>query len=505
MADGGRSVPLSRRGFLAGALGGAAGFAVACSSPTPEASGGPATTAPGVTAVASRPDPGAPRRVVVVGAGLAGLTAALDLRDAGWDVVVLEARGRVGGRVHTLREPFTDGLHAEGGGESIDDNHDRIQAMVKRFGLATEARPAANRLDGVVYDNGRRVGTREFAARANGSVGVEYLGYGAALDQLAAGVDPAHPERATDAIELDGRTLASLIAGLHLSPDADLLVRTEARGEFNAEPADVSLLFAVQQAAAVADVPDSASETMRIAGGNTRLLEAMAADLGDRVVLASPVDRIEHGADGVRVICAGRTVDAAHVILALPIPPLRAIAFNPALPPSVAAMVAGLDLGTAAKVATQYERRFWEDQGSTGFTVTSLPFGVAWAATDSYASTGGILSQFITGQAARDAAAMDDATRVRTFQEQLDIVYPEGVPLRTDHAATVAWANEGYTGGGYAVYHPGQMVPFWPVLREGFGRVRFAGEHTEALAGYMESAVRSGHRVAQGLAAPPPA
>ena len=67
----------------------------------------------------------------------------------------------------------------------------------------------------------------------------------------------------------------------------------------------------------------------------------------------------------------------------------------------------------------------------------------------------------------------------------------------------MAWANEPYTGGGYAVPHPGQMAPFWPVIRSGTGRIRFAGEHTETLAGYMESAVRSGHRIATELGTPP--
>src|SRR6202011_6049983 len=95
--------------------------------------------------VTARPDPDAWRRVIVVGAGLAGLTAALDLRDLGWDVVVLEARPRVGGRVHTLYGqqdgvPLGAGLHAEAGGESIDDNHNQLQAMLRRFGLATERR-----------------------------------------------------------------------------------------------------------------------------------------------------------------------------------------------------------------------------------------------------------------------------------------------------------------------------------------------------------------------------
>ena len=103
---------------------------------------------------------------------------------------------------------------------------------------------------------------------------------------------------------------------------------------------------------------------------------------------------------------------------------------------------------------------------------------------------------------ARDATALDDVTRIATFQKQLDLVYPEGVAEKTANAATVAWLNEPYSGGGYTVYKPGQLTRFWPTLRNGTPRIRFAGEHLEALAGYMESAVRSGHRVALQIGAP---
>src|SRR5580765_654582 len=109
---------ISRRRFLAAA---SVGVATACTSQSHRP----------VVRAAPRPDPGTPRRVVVVGAGLAGLTAALALRDAGWDVVVLEARGRVGGRVHTLYGgetgvPLDRGLRADVGGESIDDTHSAL-------------------------------------------------------------------------------------------------------------------------------------------------------------------------------------------------------------------------------------------------------------------------------------------------------------------------------------------------------------------------------------------
>jgi monoamine oxidase len=475
---------LTRRAFLASALVGAATAAL----------GGRTWAVPIRTS--PRPDPGARKRVAIVGAGLAGLTAALDLSDAGWDVVVLEARKRVGGRVHTLYSPFSDGLHAEAGGESIDDNHDQIQALIARFGLHTERRPPNKLLESVVYRHRQREPITAFLQRRGGAVLRDYLRFGDALDRLSENIDPAHPERASNAAELDGRTLDHFIRNQHLVPQAEFLVRLQNRASYNAEASELSLLFVAQQTAIFAGVPDSASETMRISGGNSRLVEAMAGALGDRVRLHSPVRRIEHDADGVRVHAGGRPVDAAYLILATPMHPLRRIGFRPALPHSVARVIAGLDLGHAVKVIHEYTARFWETEGVPGFTVSDLPFHVAWAATDSYPSAEGILTQFITGRPARRAARLHPAHRIARFGRQLDRVYPEGRGYHTSHAATMAWADEPYTGGGYAVYRPGQLVPFWPVLREGLTRIKFAGEHTEALAGFMESAVRSGHRIA---------
>ena len=480
---------ISRRRFLVAALTGATAVAL----------GRRAWPAPSGLAL-PRATSSAPR-VAIVGAGLAGLTAAIDLTEAGWDVVVLEARDRVGGRVHTLSDPFSPGLHAEAGGESIDDNHDRIQALVARFGLETERRPPNKLLESITYYHRRRSPIGEFLGRRDGAVVADYLRFGEALGAIAEGIDPEHPERSPRAAELDRQTLDRFIRAQRLVPEAEFLVRLQNRAEYNAEATDLSMLFVAQQTAVLAGVPDSASETMRIAGGNSRLPQAMATALGARVRLNAPVSRIEHDAGGVRVHAGDEPIDAAHLILALPPPPLRRIAFEPALPMPVAAMIRRLDLGHAVKVTREYASRFWEAEGVPGFTVTDLPFHVAWAPTDSYRSQGGLLTQFITGRSARAAARMRDAQRIARFQRQLDRVYPEGRSLRTAHAATTAWANERYTGGGYAVYRPGQMAPFWPLVREGLERISFAGEHTETLAGFMESAVRSGHRVAARLGA----
>jgi len=107
-----------------------------------------------------------------------------------------------------------------------------------------------------------------------------------------------------------------------------------------------------------------------------------------------------------------------------------------------------------------------------------------------------LLTTYTTADHGRALAALDAETRIARVREQLAEVFPEGRDQLAGPAVTAAWTNERFTGGGYAVYRPGQVMPFWDALRTGTERVRFAGEHLEAPAGYMESAVRSGRRAA---------
>jgi len=406
-----------------------------------------------------------------------------------------------------LYEPFSSGLHAESGGESIDDSHDQLLAMLSRFGLSTEHRALLKPYDSVVFYKGQRT-TLAPLLGANGGAGLtDYLRFEDAVSALGDNVDPDRPEDAPNAAELDATSLETFVRDQHLVPEAEFLVRLQNKSEYNAELKDISLLFVAQQSAAssggVGGLGLTGSETMRVVGGKSRLPELMAQALGPTVQTSSPVSVVEHSATGVRVHARGSLVDAAWLIIAAPLMPMRKVTFQPALPTSVAATIVGLDLGAAAKVIREYAAPFWQAEGSSGFTLTDLPFTVGWAASDSEPLTlGGIFSQFITGDAARYAASLPDDRRRAVFQGQLDTVYPEGRLLMTPRGATMAWANEPYTGGGYAVFRPGQMAPFWPVLRDGTGRIRFAGEHTSGLAGYMESAVRSGHRAAQQIGVP---
>ena len=494
---------IPRRLFLGGAAAVTLAAALgACSSDRP-------TAATGVTRVAERPDPGASRRVVVVGAGLAGLTAAHDLRDAGWDIVVLEARDRVGGRVFTRYGQqdgvaFDAGLHAEGGGESIDDNHDQLLALLGSYGIATERRQADSEAKGLVRYQDRTYPLDDFVMLRNGAVASDYERVGAELEKLAEQhqVDPEHPDQADDAVGLDARSLAEFIGSLGLVPEAQFLVEQSYVSEYAAELADLSLLFVAQQAAIDAGVADGAAETMRIAGGNSTLPVAMAAALGDAIVTGAAVTAISHGADGVTVTAGDHVVHGARVVLALPPPPLRAVRFDPPLPAGLRAAIDGLDLGAAVKVTTQYRTPFWRADDRSGFSIGDLTYRVSWDATDSYSAPSGLLSTFTTGGNGRRLAALSDSDRIALVQGELEQVAAGAQAHQSGPVSTIAWPNEPFTGGGYAAYRPGQLSAFWGPMRDGTDRIHMAGEHTEALAGYMESAVRSGHRSARSIGAP---
>jgi monoamine oxidase len=390
----------------------------------------------GVSNTKPRPDATTRRRVVVVGAGLSGLSAALALRAQGWDVVVLEARDRVGGRVHTLRSPFADGLHVEAGGESIDSNHDQIQALARRYRLAMAYRPTDKLTNAAVYRGGTRSVLKAVVAADPGAL-TGYASFGDTLIQMAGDLDPAHPELAPRAELWDSQSLQDFAAIQKLDANAELLVQSDYRGNYNAQLDQVSLLFVLQQTVVDEALPESGVEIMRIAAGNSALPEAMARDLGTAVRLNSPVTKIEQHPWGVRVHAGhDATEDAAHLVLAVPPPTLQAVSFVPRLTSEVASMIDELKLGHALKVSTQYDRRFWLPERLSGFTITDLPFGVGWDATDSMkggAERPGVFTQFVTGDAARAGAALADPTRVSSFQRQLNIVYPEASTAHERH------------------------------------------------------------------------
>ncbi len=418
---------------------------------------------------------GARPRVVVVGAGLAGLVAAHELVRAGFDVQVLEGRSVVGGRVRTIRGAFDDNQHAEAGGEFLDASHMVLRGYASRFGLPLEPAP---RRAGVVFLNGRR---EQLDARTRQDVDRFHR----RLEALARQPSPA----------LDRRSAAQLIRELALERRARFLIEHELREEFTVEPRRLSLLHVVSR-------PRAQGARFRIRGGNDQLPKALAEALGDRVSLNTQVSRVRWSRDGVKVKAGGGHVRAEICVLAVPVPVLRDLAFQPDLPPLLARAVEELQYGKAAKTLVQYERRFWRAPGRSADIRADLPFQSSWEATEHQSGRHGILVAYTAGRYGYVYGKVGSRTRVLLAADEIDDVYPGSLALQAG-GSTSAWQTESLSGGTFVAYAPGQVTRFQAALRRPVGPLYLAGEHADVHTGTMEGAVRSGRRVALALAARP--
>lgn len=441
-----------------------------------------------------------PRRVVVVGAGLAGLAAAYELQQAGWTVTLLEARERVGGRVYTIHDGFAQGQHAEAGGEFIDGVHSQMFRYIERFGLEVEeVGTGLDDYDALVYWDGLRFLYEDLDEEAGWAVTEEMDRYWRALEELGEELVEA---TAAEKQELDQQSVADLMDDLELEPEARALLENYFRGEYAVEPSQLSLLTLAQQAAVYGDVDEDEVEAYRIWGGNGQLPAAFAAALGNAVRLNAPVSAVTWTAAGVSVQYAGGTVEADYAVIAAPLPALRQVSFTPSLPPAVAEAIAKLGYGAVTKVLLQYSQRFWLDWDSTGETVTNLPIGIAFEATDQQEGDAGILIAYVAGDLDTDFRKLDEAAKIESAVSQLEEIYPGSSELLQSGRA-VSWANEIYNGGAYSAPKPGQGAilgrRIWDAVGEG-GRLYFAGEHTaEVFMAYMEGALESGRRAASQI------
>ena len=413
------------------------------------------------------------RRVVVVGAGLAGLVCATELRRAGLDVVVLEGRSVAGGRVRTIRGVFQDGQHAEAGGELLHPSDRELRRYVARLGLGLErVAPAAP----VVFYRDRRRSLPPAVER-------DVRRFRAAVAELAR----------RPAATFDREPASALLDRLRLGREARFLVAHELRQEFAVEPRQLSLLHLVT-------TPPANGPAYRIAGGADGLVDALVRPLGGSLRLGTTVSHVEWHPDGVAVHAGGHRYEGDACVLAVPLPPLRDVRFDPALPARLSAAIEQLQYGRGTKTLVQYDRRFWWARGDSGSVVADLTFQRSWDAAARQPGPRGILAFFAPGRFGDAYAKVGKGTRVVLAAGELDDVYPGSLGLQ-ERGSSSAWETEDLSGGTFVAYAPGQVTRFREVLRRPVGPLHLAGEHADDRSGTMEGAVRSGRRVAALVAA----
>src|SRR5215475_12275912 len=456
----------------------------------------------------------ASKKVIIIGAGLAGLSAAFELSRMGHEVTLLEARIRPGGRVYTLREHFSDGMYAEAGAARIPDNHHRTLKYIKLFGLTLDPFEPGN-LAQVAYIRGRRIkipaGEETPLADLPGALTPDERKRSLAdlWERYVAPVfkelgDPAAKGWPPDSLKkYDLVTFAEFLRRQGLSPDAIALMEAP---YYKPEDDTISALWSLREARLLR----AQRRDYKISGGNDLLPKAFAARLARKIRYGAQVVKIEWDASRVSVLYrqAGETnrLTADYLICAIPLTLLRRIEVSPPFSPEKRRVIEQHSYESATRVFLQTKRLRWQGEGLSGFGFSDHPEAI-WRPTFNQSNgqmangqMGGrdILVSYLTGAPARRVAAMNEDERITSTLNRFEKIFP-GLRKNFEGGASFCWDEDEWALGAYAILKPQEMFSLLPHVARPDGRVHFAGEHASAWPGWMQGALESGNRAAKEI------
>jgi monoamine oxidase len=430
------------------------------------------------------------QRVLVLGAGLAGLCTAYELQRLGHDVTVLEAQTRPGGRVRTLREPFPPGVEVEAGAESVPGAHQITQHYTRELGLSlVPFRVSGTRA--FYHVRGQRIVDAEHTRwPLNLTDDERALGLGGLfakyVDPVTAEVAKRFPAGAVEALRgIDAHTMGTWLRAQGASPAAAELVALGFGTDFGSAAAFV--LHGVNSR--------GGGPAFRIDGGNDRLPRAFANRVTVRY--GTPVVSVRQEDERVTVEVSGadgrRSLAADRIVCALPCPAIDRIFDGARLSDAKQRAIREQNYSHTAKVFLQTRTRFWLAGGWSGFVETDLPIERLTPDPGTDATARGALAAYPIGAYARVLERMDDAERVSAALAQARQIFPE-LGDAFEGGVSYSWATDPWQRGAFALHAPGQ-IGFIDTLAAREGRIHFAGEHTSVWTGWMQGALESARRV----------
>jgi len=453
----------------------------------------------------------AANRVAIIGAGIAGLNAAYQLKKAGINATVYEARSTVGGRM--MSAAIEDGLVIDLGAELINTDHADMLALVKEFniGLFNKLKDAKRQpypkeiylFDGVRYTEAQLIDDlRPIAAQISDDSRILYQDWDANAPLFDQWSVSDYLNQHADKIS---------------EPYVRELLETAIRTEYGAEPDQSSalqLLFILPEVNGQSvELLSYSDEAYAVVGGSAKITDALADALSGQIQRNKVLLAIDQEGGKYRLTFSDHTQAVADiVIVTVPFPPLRKVAINAPLPNLFRRFIDETGLGVNEKLLASFSERFWHQ--ADGFSLAAwsdLGFSEVWDETQRQTDRrDGVLNFFLGGDQATLANSRNTKVLGKQLIAELDMFVPGAVESATGTFAKSAWAKSPYTLGGYANFTPGQLTTFggyfWiesgnPAAQQrvGFDNLIFAGEHlSDAYYGFMNGGAQTG-RLAAGL------
>ncbi len=465
-------------------------------------------------------------RIAIVGAGIAGLNAALTLQDAGLSCNIYEASERTGGRMHSDANTWADGMVSEWCGEFIDGDHETLHQLIKRFGLTTVDLGSArgDRAQSVIFISNRYYGAEELSR--------DFQALAPLLRQQSqeAGFPTTYAHYTDTGYRLNHMSvydwIEQYVEGGHNKPLGHLLANA-CSGFFGLDTREQSSLnllslFGSRESSSGSTTSRPLQGSSKIAGGNEQLPLAMARSLPEGCIhLRHQLVALERNRDDSLTLTFATAGGSSEVrceraILTLPFSVLRRVDYRRAgFDPLKQAAIEQLGYGTISKLLLQFDRPYWYEDGPwprahSGFIITDLDIQTLWDASIGQTGSSGLLVDYTSGP--RGAAYAPPAAYATTVNSanvqgyarncllQLERVFPGISAHYTGRAALSYPTGDPNLLGSYSCWRVGQCTHFGGYEGARQGPVHFAGEHCSVeFQGFMEGAAREGARAAREI------
>lgn len=419
---------------------------------------------------------------IVVGGGLAGLTAAYELQNKGWQVTLLEAKAGMGGRSGLATSEWIGNAKAQ----------PVLNQYLDRFKLETLSAPEFVRTPGYLID-GEYFSASDLATKQPATA--EALKrYEKTLDDLARSIDdPLNPQATSTLFALDQINVSTWLDKLQLPATARQLINQQIRTRYD-EPSRLSLLYFAQQNRVYRGVSDRDLRAARLPGGSPVLAQAFVKQL-KTIKTNSPVTAIVQDKDGVTVKVGSVGYKADYLVMAVPLRALAKIQMTPGLDSQHLAALKGTNYGWRDQIMLKFKKPVWESRARmSGEIYSNAGLGMLWVEPALKGGANVVIN--LSGDNARLLQAFGEKQMVDQVLIRLHAFYPQARGAFTGYEVKRYSADAG-TGGAYLAYGPGQISKYWRLWERPVQRMTFAGEHTDALyPGTLEGALRSGQRAA---------